>query len=151
MAKHNKDSLGTLFQDIARLRVFSYNTMLKDMELTATQSLVILALLDEQGVIQGDLARTLGIRAVTLGGLIDRMEAKEWVERRPDENDRRAKRIWLTAKGRKLEKVIRQSLDNVHKVSIEGIPKKHVEQLSDTLLDIRENLLAFKAKQEKPT
>ena len=148
MAKNNKDSLGTMFQEIARLRVFSYNIMLKDIELTATQSLVILALLDEQGVIQGDLARTLGIRAVTLGGLIDRMEIKEWVERRPDESDRRAKRIWLTAKGRKLEKVIRQSLDNVHKVSIKGIPKEQVDQLSDTLLSIRENLLSYKAEQD---
>jgi MarR family transcriptional regulator for hemolysin len=148
MAKNNKDSLGTLFQDIARLRIFSYNAMLKDLELTATQSLVILALLDEQGVIQGDLARTLGIRAVTLGGLVDRMEAKEWVERRPDANDRRAKRIWLTAKGKKLEKVIRESLDNVHKVSIKGIPKAQVSQLSDTMLSIRENLLSYKAEQD---
>ena len=148
MANTNKDSLGTLFQDIARLRVFSYNAMLKDLELTATQSLVILALLDEQGVIQGDLARTLGIRAVTLGGLVDRMEAKEWVERRPDENDRRAKRIWLTPKGKKLEGVIRESLDNVHKVSIKGIQKAQVDQLGDTMLSIRENLLEFKRDQE---
>jgi MarR family transcriptional regulator, transcriptional regulator for hemolysin len=148
MAKNNKDSLGTLFQDIARLRVFSYNVMLRDIGLTATQSLVILALLDEQGVIQGDLARTLGIRAVTLGGLVDRMEAKEWLERRPDENDRRAKRIWLTAKGKKLESVIRESLDNVHRVSIEGIPKAQVDQLGDTLVSIRENLLAFKGEKD---
>ncbi len=149
MAKINKDSLGTLFQDIARMRVFSYNALLKQQELTATQSLVILALLDEQGVIQGDLARTLGIRAVTLGGLIDRMEAKQWVERRLDEHDRRAKRIWLTSRGRKLEPAIRQALADVHKVSINGIPKQEVERLSDTLLAIRENLLVFKAQQEK--
>ena len=151
MAKNKQDSLGTLFQDIARLRVFSYNTMLKELELTAPQSLVILALLDEQGVIQGDLARTLGIRAVTLGGLIDRMEIKEWVERRPDENDRRAKRIWLTDKGRELESVIRKSLDNVHNVSIEGIESSQVEQLTETLLEIRKNLLAFKEQQDNPT
>jgi MarR family transcriptional regulator for hemolysin len=147
MAK-KKDTLGTLFQDVARLRVFCYNTMLKEIDLTATQSLVILTLLDKEGVIQGDLARTLGIRAVTLGGIVDRMEAKGWLERRPDDKDRRAKRIWLTKKGRALEKVIRRSLKRVHDVAIEDIPGESVDQLFETITTIRTNLLEYKAGQE---
>jgi MarR family transcriptional regulator for hemolysin len=143
-----KDTLGTLFQDVARLRVFCYNTMLKEIDLTATQSLVILTLLDKEGVIQGDLARTLGIRAVTLGGIVDRMEAKGWLERRPDDKDRRAKRIWLTKKGRALEKVIRRSLKRVHDVAIEDIPGERVDQLFETITTIRTNLLEYKAGQE---
>jgi MarR family transcriptional regulator for hemolysin len=143
-----KDTLGTLFQDVARLRVFCYNTMLKEIDLTATQSLVILTLLDKEGVIQGDLARTLGIRAVTLGGIVDRMEAKGWLERRPDDKDRRAKRIWLTKKGRELEKVIRRSLKRVDDVAIEDIPGERVDQLFETITTIRTNLLEYKAGQE---
>jgi MarR family transcriptional regulator for hemolysin len=139
-----KDTLGTLFQDVARLRVFCYNAMLKEIDLTATQSLVILTLLDKEGVIQGDLARTLGIRAVTLGGIVDRMEAKGWLERRPDDKDRRAKRIWLTKKGRELEKVIRRSLKRVHDVAIEDIPGESVDQLFETITAIRANLLEYK-------
>ena len=56
----SKESLGTLFQDIARLRVFCFNNMLKDLELTATQSWVLSALMQKEGIIQGDLAQTLG-------------------------------------------------------------------------------------------
>jgi DNA-binding MarR family transcriptional regulator len=145
---NNKDSLGTLFQDIARLRIFCYNTLLKDLELTATQSWVILALLDKEGVIQGDLARTLGIRAVTLGGIVDRMEAKNWLERRPDEKDRRAKRIWLTPKGRSLEKVINRCLENVHNMAIDDIPRDKVDGLFETITTIRANLLRYKSQQE---
>jgi MarR family transcriptional regulator for hemolysin len=143
-----KDTLGTLFQDVARLRVFCYNTMLKEIDLTATQSLVILTLLDKEGVIQGDLARTLGIRAVTLGGIVDRMEAKGWLERRPDDKDRRAKRIWLTNKGRELEEAIRLSLKRVHDVAIEDIPDERVDQLFETITVIRANLLEYKGRQE---
>jgi DNA-binding MarR family transcriptional regulator len=145
----NQHSLGTLFQDIARLRIFAYNAMLKDIGLTATQSWVLIALLEEEGVIQGNLARTLGIRAVTLGGVIDRMEAKNWLERRPDENDRRAKRIWLTPKGRKLEKVINKCLTDVHNLAIEDIPAKDVDSLFGTITTIRTNLQRFKSKQDK--
>ena len=61
------DTLGTLFQEIARLRVFCFNSLLKDIEITATQAWVLSALMEEEGVIQGDLAERLGIRAVTLG------------------------------------------------------------------------------------
>lgn len=145
----SKESLGTLFQDIARLRVFCFNNMLKDLELTATQSWVLSALMEKEGIIQGDLAQTLGIRAVTLGGLVDRMESKKWIERRPDEKDRRAKRIWLTPSGRKLKKVINQSLADVHNIAIGDLPKESVDHLQATISTIRRNLRQHKGQLEK--
>ena len=145
---NSNDTLGTLFQDIARLRIFCFNAMLKNLELTATQSWVLSALLQKEGVIQGDLARTLGIRAVTLGGIIDRMESKHWVERRPDEKDRRAKRIWLTPGGRELEKVISQCLEEVHNIAIDDIPQERVDALYETITTIRSNLRQHKSQLE---
>lgn len=145
----SKETLGTLFQDIARLRVFCFNSMLKDIELTATQAWVLSALMEEEGVIQGDLAQKLGIRAVTLGGLVDRMESKHWVERRPDEKDRRAKRIWLTPAGRKLEKRINQSLKDVHNTAIGDLPKEKVDELYRTISRIRDNLKEHKGELDK--
>jgi MarR family transcriptional regulator for hemolysin len=142
------DTLGTLFQEIARLRIFCFNSMLKDMELTATQSWVLSALMEKEGIIQGDLAQTLGIRAVTLGGLVDRMESKHWIERRPDEKDRRAKRIWLTPSGRKLEKLIKKSMADVHNIAIGDLPQESVDHLHDTITTIRKNLRQHKAQLE---
>jgi MarR family transcriptional regulator for hemolysin len=144
----SKETLGTLFQDIARLRVFCFNSMLKDLELTATQSWVLSALMEKEGVIQGDLAQTLGIRAVTLGGLVDRMESKNWIERRPDEKDRRAKRIWLTPSGRKLETLINKCLKDVHNIAVGDLPKESVDHLHETITTIRENLQEYKGKLE---
>ena len=144
----SKESLGTLFQDIARLRIFCFNSMLKDLELTATQSWVLSALMEKEGIIQGDLAQTLGIRAVTLGGLVDRMESKNWIERRPDEKDRRAKQIWLTPSGRKLEKLINKCLEDVHNIAIGDLPDESVEQLQETITTIRTNLRDYKVHLE---
>jgi len=139
-----KETLGTLFQDIARLRIFCFNSMLKDIDLTGTQAWVLSALMDEEGIIQGDLAQKLGIRAVTLGGLVDRMESRDWVERRPDDRDRRAKRIWLTPAGRKLEKRINDCLRQVHDIAIGDLPGDSVEELETTLTAVRANLRAYK-------
>jgi MarR family transcriptional regulator for hemolysin len=145
----SEESLGTLFQDIARLRIFCFNSMLKDLELTATQSWVLSSLMEKEGIIQGDLAQTLGIRAVTLGGLVDRMESKNWIERRPDEKDRRAKRIWLTPSGRKLEKLINKCLDDVHNIAIGDLPEETVDHLHETITTIRANLRGYKVRLEK--
>ena len=135
-----KETLGTLFQDVARLRVFCFNSLLKDLDLTATQAWVLSTLMEEEGIIQGDLAQKLGIRAVTLGGLVDRLEGKQWIERRPDDRDRRAKRLWLTQAGRKLEKRINTSLQDVHDISIGELPNEDVEQLRTVITRVRENL-----------
>jgi len=144
-----KETLGTLFQDIARLRIFCFNSMLKDIALTGTQAWVLSALMEEEGVIQGDLAQKLGIRAVTLGGLVDRMESRDWVERRPDDKDRRAKRIWLTPDGRKLEKRINQCLKQVHDIAIGDLPGESVELLDAILSEVRANLRTYKQRLEQ--
>ena len=144
-----KETLGTLFQDIARLRIFCFNSLLKDIELTGTQAWVLSALMEEEGVIQGDLAQKLGIRAVTLGGLVDRMESRNWVQRRPDDRDRRAKRIWLTPEGRKLEQRINRCLKQVHDIAIGELPGESVKRLEHTLTEVRANLLAYKQRLEE--
>lgn len=47
---------------------------------------------------QSDLAGRVGIEAATLVSLLDRLEAAEWVERRPHPQDRRFKTVHLRDK-----------------------------------------------------
>lgn len=51
------------------------------------------------GMTQVDLARLMEVGKVTVGGLVDRLEASGQVERRADASDRRAKRVYITDKG----------------------------------------------------
>ena len=53
-----------------------------------------------EGINQAGLADLLEIRPMTLVRQIDRMEEAGWIERRPDPADRRARRLYLTAKAR---------------------------------------------------
>ena len=54
----------------------------------------------EEGITQQELAERLLVTKGNICGMIDRMEASGWVERRPDPVDRRANRLFLTRRGK---------------------------------------------------
>jgi len=53
-----------------------------------------------EGITQQELAERLLVTKGNVCGLLDRMEAAELVQRRPDPKDRRANRLYLTRVGR---------------------------------------------------
>ena len=63
---------------------------------------VLATLLHGEGITQQDLAERLLVTKGNVVGLINRIEAAGWVERRPDPEDRRANRLYLTDAGRKI-------------------------------------------------
>ena len=93
-------SFGFLVNDVARLfgRRFSHNG--RRLGLTRAQCRILGYLARNEGINQAGLADLLEIRPMTLVRQIDRMEDTGWVERRPDPADRRARRLYLTAKAR---------------------------------------------------
>ncbi|MDQ3660980.1 MAG: MarR family transcriptional regulator [Actinomycetota bacterium] len=54
----------------------------------------------EDGLRLTDIASRAGITPQSVGALVDELEQLSYVERRVDPEDRRAKRVFLTAKGR---------------------------------------------------
>jgi MarR family transcriptional regulator, transcriptional regulator for hemolysin len=93
-------SFGFLVNDVARLfgRRFSHNG--SRLGLTREQCRTLGYLARNEGINQAGLADLLEIRPMTLVRQIDRMEDAGWIERRPDPADRRARRLYLTAKAR---------------------------------------------------
>ncbi|MFP8781246.1 MarR family winged helix-turn-helix transcriptional regulator [Hydrogenophaga sp. RWCD_12] len=54
---------------------------------------------NQPGIDQRTLARTIALDTSTTGGVIDRLEARGWLERRMSPEDRRARQLFLTAAG----------------------------------------------------
>lgn len=59
------------------------------------------------GITQRELVQLMSSDPNTVASLLERMEANRLIERRPHENDRRAHRIKLLARGKRLYHVIR--------------------------------------------
>jgi DNA-binding MarR family transcriptional regulator len=69
---------------------------------TLAQYDVLITLCHGDGITQQELAERLLVTKANVVGLIDRVSAAGWVERRPDPEDRRVNRLYLTDAGRKL-------------------------------------------------
>jgi len=97
-------SFGFLVNDVARLfgRRFDFNGRRRRLGLTRAQCRTLGYLARNEGINQAGLADLLEIRSMTLVRQIDRMEEAGWIERRPDPSDRRARRLFLTEKGRRI-------------------------------------------------
>lgn len=67
---------------------------------------VLVPLFEEDGMRLGELAKRAGLTKQTLTSLIRRIENQGYVERRPDPQDGRAARLYLTQKARTLEPIL---------------------------------------------
>jgi DNA-binding MarR family transcriptional regulator len=67
--------------------------------LTPAQFDVLATLQQGDGITQQELSERLLVTKGNVCGLIDRAEAAGWVERKPDPEDRRANRLYLTRSG----------------------------------------------------
>ena len=75
---------------------------------------ILLALADQDGLIMSKLGQRLFLEKSTMTGVIDKMEADGLVERRSDRTDRRALRIYLTPKAKRLNEKIFKIIDEVY-------------------------------------
>lgn len=91
-----------LFQlsDVARTMRTYIDQRAREHDMTRAQWGVLLRLERQEGMTQAEMAESLEIQPISLVRLIDRLCLHGLVERRPHPRDRRAKRLYLTDKGR---------------------------------------------------
>lgn len=75
----------------------AYRNEIKSYSLTHGQFFLIVAIMEEEGLLPSELADKTAQDRATITGLLDRLEKEGWIERRPDEKDRRSLRVYLTA------------------------------------------------------
>ena len=137
--------LGFSIHDTSRLRRIIYNQALKPAGVTRSQAWVLAYLSRQDGMAQSELAAELDLGKVALGGLVDRLEAAGMVERRGDARDRRMKRIFLTAVGRKVINKMREISAVTNTRILEGVDPAEVRATVRTLQRIKANLLRMAA------
>lgn len=136
--------LGFLMHDVSRLRRSVFDEFMKPMAMTRSQWWILAHLSRHDGMIQSDLANVLDIGKAALGGLIDRLEASKFIERRADESDRRVKRIYLTSKGTQIIAEMRSLSHDMSERILEGLNNESRHALVDMLSLVKRNLLTIK-------
>lgn len=134
-------NLGFLVHDVARLMRVAYDRRAKALGLTRSQWWVLNNLYFNEGITQSALADLLDIEKPTLGRLLERLEAKGWVARQADRQDRRAKRVYLTGEVQAVMRALREIAAGLRNDALEGMDAGAQRQLLDSLLLIKANLL----------
>jgi DNA-binding MarR family transcriptional regulator len=87
---------------IRRLHQISVGIFLQEtgeLGVTPVQYAALQVVGNQPGIDQRTLARNIALDASTTGGVVDRLEARGWLERRTSAEDRRARQLALTPEG----------------------------------------------------
>jgi DNA-binding MarR family transcriptional regulator len=88
-----------LIRRAQQIAVSIFAEQLTNADITPVQFAILNALLDSPGIDQVSLAKRVAFDPATSGSVIGRLEAKAWVERKADPNDRRRKLLVVTDAG----------------------------------------------------
>ena len=98
---------------------------------------------------QSELANRLLVTKGNISGMLNRMTEQGLVTRGDDENDRRSKRIQITAQGRELYQRGRELQDVLLDEMFEGLEQDKVEFLEQVVIDICERIDSSCRSQKK--
>jgi MarR family transcriptional regulator for hemolysin len=111
--------------------------------ITITQSKVIFALYMISNPTQRELADKIGIESSTLVPIIDKMESDGYVKRKPDSQDRRIKRVYVTSKTDSLLDSMMECAAQIKKVSTKDVSEQEIKSALDVIKKITENLTMY--------
>ena len=142
MTMKRDKSFGYVINHLSRLTTQALNDAIIGHGVTPGQFPVLLCLWEQDGLTQRELYERVSIEQATMSNTLKRMERDGLVTRTPDPNDRRASRIKLTAKAKKLEPTLTAAAKDVNKQAFGKLKKKDKKVLMDTLDAMVGNLSA---------
>ena len=141
--KHDfdRDPLVVL-SDVARLMRTRADARARAYGMTRAQWMILVRLDRQPGMSQNELAALVEVEPITVGRLIDRLEARGFVERRPDETDRRVWRLHLTQTAQPMLKEIARVRSELNAMIAASISPKKLDAAIDCRLQMKANLTA---------
>lgn len=133
--------------DVARLLRTFADQQARQFGMTRAQWAVLVRLEHNEGLKQSELAEMLDLQPITLTRLVDRLCASGLIERRPDPDDRRAKRLHLTAQARPLMNRLADLGTEMMGTVLEGFDVNTIEQMIHNLGRVKENLRKATSKK----
>jgi MarR family transcriptional regulator, lower aerobic nicotinate degradation pathway regulator len=102
---------GYLFRRMQQIAVAIFVEECKDHDLTPVQYAALIAIGNHPGIDATRLSAVIAFDRSTLGSVIERLEAKDYIERRPALEDKRVKLLHLTKTGATLLRDIGPAVD----------------------------------------
>lgn len=147
MTEDNQDSIGCLLVESTRLLRKLFDRRMETLGVTRSQWQVLVNLIHHEGISQSELADRLEIEQPTLVRLLQRLEKAKLIERRPDDHDRRIRRVFLAANSAPLLEAMEGQRNILREEFLAGIKPKEREQLTELLGRMKANLLIIQESE----
>lgn len=105
------DAPGYLFRRMQQIAVSIFVEECRAYDLTPVQFAALVAIRNHPGIDATRLSAVIAFDRSTLGSVIERLLAKDYIERKPSSGDKRTKLLYLTKDGAALLREIMPSVD----------------------------------------
>jgi DNA-binding MarR family transcriptional regulator len=143
-------TLGFLLHEVARLLRRSFELRSGHSGLTRSQFQTIAYLMQNEGINQSGLADLLDIEPVTLVRILDTLEERGLIERRPHPTDRRCRQLYLTATARPMLDAMQPLGEATRAQALQGVSEEDRVRLYRTLTQMKTNLMAVTRPANDP-
>ncbi|MGH6876416.1 MAG: MarR family winged helix-turn-helix transcriptional regulator [Rhizomicrobium sp.] len=141
MQQFDRD-LMLLLNDVARLLRTRFDQRARARGMTRAQWVILARVNAKPGLSQNELASLLEVEPISVGRLIDRLEGRGLVERRPDPADRRIRRLHLLPAAEPVLEDITKAREILGVELLDGVDAATRTQMVDALLRMKNNLTA---------
>jgi DNA-binding MarR family transcriptional regulator len=139
-------NFGFLVKDVYKLYAKHFERYASEIDLTLAQCKVLGHLARNEGISQARLAELTDTDPMTLVRTLDRMQQDEWIERRPDPEDRRAHRLYLREAARPVMNRMWKLADQARQEALQPLTPAEREQLVTLLERVQGALLQLESK-----
>jgi len=129
-----------LVNDVARQVRTRFDQRARAKGMTRAQWIILARLDRSPGLSQNELASNLEVEPISVGRLIDRLEARGLVERRADRTDRRVRRLHLRPEAKPFIEEIEAQRELLSAEILDGIDPDARSLLVESLLRMKSNL-----------
>jgi MarR family transcriptional regulator, transcriptional regulator for hemolysin len=129
-----------LLHDVARLLRVDADKRARLHGMTRAQWAILIWLERQPGISQKELSEILEVEPISVARLIDRLEARGMVERRPDPRDRRIWRLHLLAPAHDVLHEIDKHRADMTRIVTAGIDDESVEIMTEALMRMKATL-----------
>jgi MarR family transcriptional regulator, transcriptional regulator for hemolysin len=129
-----------LLHDAARIMRTRFDQWARNYGLTRAQGIILTRLERQPGLSQNELASICEVEPITVGRLVDRLEARGLLQRRPDPQDRRIRRLHLSPAAAPVLAAIEDYKIALEEYLTEGLEPEVKNVVVDALLHIKTKL-----------
>lgn len=126
--------------DVARLMRTRFDRWARTYGMTRAQGIILARLARQPGMTQNEMAGLCEVEPITVGRLVDRLEARGLLERRLDPADRRIRRLHLLPASEPILKEIQRYKDEMFREITDGLDEATVDIVTDALLKMKTRL-----------